>query len=196
MSHFDSTVVIGKSVGGGGGGPREKVIRTASDLNRAQRQGNVTTTKNQFRTANNAASSMNGQRHAAIDRKNDTGPLKPIDKDLQATLHKMVQAIGGSEEAFAQRAFVAKKLVFPKEGETPVTEGTVLKIQRAYGMFVKGEKTGTRYDKASQDNPYREKLATKFPKLLEGDKSTASKPAATKPAATKPAAKKPAAKKP
>jgi hypothetical protein len=45
MSHVDDTIKIGSNVRGGasGGGPREKVIRTEAERNKALREGNLTT---------------------------------------------------------------------------------------------------------------------------------------------------------
>jgi putative transcription factor len=52
MSGWDETVKIGQRVGGGGGGPREKVVRGQSALNAAMRSGGVLSTEKKYSTGN------------------------------------------------------------------------------------------------------------------------------------------------
>jgi hypothetical protein len=51
MSHFEPDVKIGSNVRGGasGGGPREKVVRTAAERNAAAREGNLTAVAKQYK---------------------------------------------------------------------------------------------------------------------------------------------------
>ena len=76
-SDWDSVTIIGQKARVGGGGPRENVAKTSSQLNAARRAGLVVGTE-KYGTAN-TKSNPEGQRLTKLDATDDVVAVKKVD---------------------------------------------------------------------------------------------------------------------
>ncbi|KLU86472.1 hypothetical protein MAPG_05484 [Magnaporthiopsis poae ATCC 64411] len=182
MSAWDvAEVKIGKGAYGGSTGPYEKVVKNNALRNQAARQGNLTSMKKVYGTANGSASAlMNQQRNARIDRAE--GPM-PTQRDtkkerVQENLKLLCTHLEISRDQVAKAGNTTRDKVFMSKTAAPTWQPDPIAlnlIENTYGWCIRAGKYGPKGNckHAEQKLEYQNKIKKKWDgkqPLLPGEK--------------------------
>ncbi|KAK6332551.1 multiprotein-bridging factor 1 [Orbilia blumenaviensis] len=146
MSDWDTaTVRIG--IGSrSGGGPREKVARTQSEINAARRAGAVVSTDKKFSGGSNKSNTPEGQHLTKVDREDDVGKIAKVSVDVGKAMAAARQA---KEPKMSQKDLATKINEKPsvindyESGRAQPSQQVLAKLERALGVKLRGKDIGS-----------------------------------------------------
>lgn len=145
MDDWESTTRIGSSTRTGGGGAKEKVIKTKSELNAAMRSGGIITTDKKYTGGANKSQDPSGQHLTKVDRTDDVAPIVTVDKEVGKA---MSQARLAKEPTMTQKDLATKVNEKPsvindyESGRAIPSQQVLAKLERALGVKLRGKDIG------------------------------------------------------
>ncbi|KAH3669066.1 hypothetical protein OGAPHI_001662 [Ogataea philodendri] len=143
MSDWDSVTIIGKKARVGGSGPKERVVRSESQLNAARRSGAVVSVEKKYGTTN-AKGDPEGQRLTKVDRSDDIVAPKKLDANVGKAIQKARQ-----DKKFTQKDLATKVNEKPnvindyEAGRAIPNQQLLAKLERALGVKLRGKDIGS-----------------------------------------------------
>jgi len=143
---WESVTKIGSSARSGGGGPREKVIRTQSEINAARRSGAILSTDKKFSGGGNKSNNPEGQKLTKVDRSDDVIPVTKVDANVGKAMAAARQAL---EPKMSQKDLATKINEKPsvindyESGRAIPSQQVLAKLERALGVKLRGKDIGT-----------------------------------------------------
>ncbi|EGV62370.1 MBF1-domain-containing protein [Yamadazyma tenuis ATCC 10573] len=142
MSDWENVTVIGQKARIGGGGPRQTVAKTASQLNAARRTGNVIGTEKKYGTSN-TKSNPEGQRLAKLDDTDDVVAVKKLDTNVGKVISRARQDKKMTQKDFATQINEKPQVINDYEAGRAVPNQQLLgKMERALGVKLRGKQIG------------------------------------------------------
>ncbi|CDK24910.1 unnamed protein product [Kuraishia capsulata CBS 1993] len=142
MSDWDTVTVIGSKARVGGSAPRDKVVRTAAQLNSARRQGNVVAVEKKWGTTN-AKGGAEGQRLAKLDRSDEIEAPKKVDQSVGKTISKVRLEKQMTQKDLAVKINEKPNIVNDYEAGRAIPNQQILaKMERALGVKLRGKAIG------------------------------------------------------
>lgn len=142
MSDWDNVTIIGQKARVGGGGPRQQVAKTASQLNAARRTGAVLNTEKKYGTAN-TKSNPEGQRLAKLDDTDDVVSVKKIDASVGKVISQARQEKKLTQKDLATKINEKPQVINDYEAGRAVPNQQLLaKLERALGVKLRGKQIG------------------------------------------------------
>lgn len=142
MSDWDSVTVIGLRARVGGGGPREKVARTAGEINAARRTGAVVNTEKKYGSTN-TKNNPEGQRLTKLDNTDDVVGVKKVDVSVGKAISAARQEKKLTQKDLATKVNEKPQVVNDYEAGRAVPNQQVLgKLERALGVKLRGKNIG------------------------------------------------------
>ncbi|KAK6462811.1 multi protein bridging factor 1-domain-containing protein [Scheffersomyces coipomensis] len=141
-SDWDSVTIIGSKARIGGGGPRETVAKTSSQLNAARRAGAVIGTEKKYGSTN-TRSNPEGQRLTKLDDIDDVVAVKKVDASVGKAIQQARQ-----EKKFTQKDLATKVNEKPnvindyEAGRAVPSQQLLAKLERALGVKLRGKNIG------------------------------------------------------
>lgn len=152
---WESVTKIGSKTRGGGGGPRETVIRGKGALNAAARSGGIIATEKKYATGNSAtvkSSSQTGQFMTKVDRSDDIvkPKLVPVEVSQAIAFARSQKTPVMSQKELGDKSILGLALIRDWEGKEKAKFdiGQLRKIENALGVHVYGAKKGQPTDLA------------------------------------------------
>lgn len=142
MSDWDTVTMIGQKARVGGGGPRQHVAKSQSQINAARRSGNVVSTDKRYGSTN-VKSNPEGQRLTKLDDADDVVKVKKVD----ASVGKTIQ-IARQEKKLTQKDLATKINEKPQvindyeAGRATPNQQILAKMERALGVKLRGKQIG------------------------------------------------------
>ncbi|CUM68167.1 uncharacterized protein PRCAT00005884001 [Priceomyces carsonii] len=141
-SDWENVTYIGSKVRGGGGGPRENVVKSQSQLNAARRAGNVVGTEKKYGSTNSKAN-PEGQRLTKLDATDDVVPTKKIDTNVGKTILKFRLEKKLTQKDLATKINEKPTVINDYEAGRAVPNQQVLgKMERVLGVKLRGKNIG------------------------------------------------------
>ncbi|CAK9438800.1 uncharacterized protein LODBEIA_P30240 [Lodderomyces beijingensis] len=141
-SEWDSVTIIGQKARIGGGGPRENVAKTQSQLNAARRQGLVVGTEKKYGTSN-TKSNPEGQRLTKLDATDDVVAVKKVDTNVGKAISKARQEKKFTQKDLATKVNEKPNVINDYEAGRAIPDQQVLgKLERALGVKLRGKNIG------------------------------------------------------
>lgn len=142
MSDWDNVTIIGSKARVGGGGPRERVARTAGELNEARRTGAVIGTDKKYGTSN-VKSNPEGQRLTKLDNTDDIVSVKKVDVSVGKAISQARQEKKLTQKDLATKVNEKPQVINDYEAGRAVPNQQLLgKIERALGVKLRGKNIG------------------------------------------------------
>ena len=142
MSDWDNVTIIGSKARVGGGGPRERVARSAGELNAARRSGAVIGTEKKYGSTN-VRNNPEGQRLAKLDDTDDVVATKKVDASVGKTIAKFRQEKKMTQKELATKINEKPTVVNDYEAGRAVPNQQLLaKLERALGVKLRGKAIG------------------------------------------------------
>ena len=142
MSDWDTVTVIGKKSHVGGSGPKDKVIKSSSQLNSARRSGNVVSVDKKYNTGN-ARGDPEGQRLTKIDRETDIVAPKKLDANVGKAISKARQEKKLTQKDLATKVNEKPNIINDYEAGRAIPNQQLLaKLERALGVKLRGKDIG------------------------------------------------------
>lgn len=142
MSDWDTVTIIGQKARIGGGGPRETVAKTQSQLNAARRTGSVVGTEKKYGSAN-TKSNPEGQRLTKLDDIDDVVAVKKVDVSVGKTIAKARQEKGFTQKELATKVNEKPQVINDYEsGKAQPNQQLLGKLERALGVKLRGKQIG------------------------------------------------------
>lgn len=142
MSDWDSVTIVGRKAKVGGSGPKEKVVRTAGEINAARRAGAITHVDKKY-AIGNSKSDPEGQRLTKVDRADDIVVPKKIDVSVGKAIQKGRQDKGLSQKDLATKINEKPTIINDYEAGRGIPNQQVLaKIERVLGVKLRGKDIG------------------------------------------------------
>ncbi|KAJ6257917.1 hypothetical protein Dda_7707 [Drechslerella dactyloides] len=132
-----------------GGGPRERVARTTSEINAARRAGAVVSTEKKYSGGGNKGSTPEGQhltKNLQVDREDDVGKINKISVDVGKAMSQARQA---KEPPMTQKDLATKINEKPsvindyESGRAIPSQQVLAKLERALGVKLRGKDIGS-----------------------------------------------------
>ncbi|TID17256.1 hypothetical protein CANINC_004020 [Pichia inconspicua] len=142
MSDWDTVTVVGRKAKVGGTGPKERVVKTAGEINAARRAGAITHVDKKYGIGN-SKSDPEGQRLTKVDRADDIVVPKKIDVSVGKAIQKGRQDKGLSQKDLATKINEKPTIINDYEAGRGVPNQQVLaKIERVLGIKLRGKDIG------------------------------------------------------
>ncbi|KAG7699147.1 hypothetical protein KL930_002066 [Ogataea haglerorum] len=142
MSDWDSVTVIGRKARIGGSGPKERVVKTESQLNAARRSGAVVAVEKKYRGAN-AKGDPEGQRLTKIDRTDDIVAPKKLDLTVGKAIQQARQDKKMTQKDLATKVNEKQNVINDYEAGRAIPNQQLLaKLERALGVKLRGKDIG------------------------------------------------------
>lgn len=143
MSDWDAVTVVGrKAKVGGSSGPKERVIKSASQINAARRTGAITSVDKKYGIGN-SRSDPEGQRLTRIDRSDEIIVPKKIEASVGKAIQKGRQEKGLSQKDLATKINEKPTIVNDYEaGRGTPNQQILAKMERALGIKLRGKDIG------------------------------------------------------
>lgn len=142
MSDWDSVTVIGSKARVGGGGPRERVARTAGELNAARRSGAVLGTEKKYGSTN-VKGNPEGQRLTKLDNTDDIVAVKKVDVSVGKAISQARQEKKFTQKDLATKINEKPQVINDYEAGRAVPNQQLLgKLERALGVKLRGKNIG------------------------------------------------------
>ncbi|KAG7882178.1 hypothetical protein KL905_000328 [Ogataea polymorpha] len=142
MSDWDSVTVIGRKARIGGSGPKERVVRSESQLNAARRSGAVVAVEKKYGGAN-AKGDPEGQRLTKIDRTDEIVAPKKLDLSVGKAIQKARQDKKMTQKDLATKVNEKQNVINDYEAGRAIPNQQVLaKLERALGVKLRGKDIG------------------------------------------------------
>lgn len=142
MSDWDSVTIIGQKARVGGGGPRERVARSAGELNAARRSGAVLGTEKKYGTTN-TKSNPEGQRLTKLDNTDDIVAVKKVDVSVGKAIQQARQEKKFTQKDLATKINEKPQVINDYEAGRAVPNQQLLgKLERALGVKLRGKNIG------------------------------------------------------
>jgi len=143
---WDTVTKIGKNVrSGGGGGPRQTVVRGKGALNAAHRSGGVSTEKKVFGTGNAASKpGVEGQRLTKVANSDDVMKEQTLHPDLAGIIQRRRQELNKTQEQLARDSQVPVTTIrLWEQREKGKPDGNVFtKLEKVLGIHLRGANMG------------------------------------------------------
>lgn len=134
--------MIGLRARVGGGGPREKVARTAGELNAARRSGAVLGTEKKYGSTNTKAN-PEGQRLTKLDNADDVVQVKKLDASVGKVISQARQEKKLTQKDLATKINEKPQVINDYEAGRAVPNQQLLgKLERALGVKLRGKSIG------------------------------------------------------
>lgn len=141
-SDWDSVTIIGQKARVGGGGPRENVAKTSSQLNAARRAGLVVGTEKKYGTAN-TKSNPEGQRLTKLDATDDVVAVKKVDVSVGKAIQQARQEKKLTQKELATKVNEKPNVINDYEAGRAIPNQQLLaKLERALGVKLRGTNIG------------------------------------------------------
>ena len=139
---WDSVTIIGSKARVGGGGPREHVAKTQSQLNAARRLGLVVGTEKKYGSAN-TKSNPEGQRLTKLDATDDVVAVKKVDTNVGKAIQRARQEKKFTQKDLATKVNEKRNVIDDYEAGRAIPNQQVLgKLERALGVKLRGKNIG------------------------------------------------------
>ncbi|KAF3933167.1 hypothetical protein ABW19_dt0208390 [Dactylella cylindrospora] len=144
-SEWDAVTKIGSSVRSGGNGPKEKVVRTQSEINAARRSGAIVSTDKKYSGGSNKTNTPEGQHLTKVDRSDDIAPIAKVSANVGKA---MQQARLAKEPTMTQKDLATKINEKPsvindyESGRAIPSQQVLAKLERALGVKLRGKDIG------------------------------------------------------
>ncbi|CAH6718751.1 multiprotein-bridging factor 1 [[Candida] jaroonii] len=142
MSDWDSVTIIGQKARVGGGGPRQNVAKTQSQLNAARRTGSVIGTEKKYGSTN-TKSNPEGQRLTKLDDTDDVVAVKKVDTNVGKVISKARQDKSMTQKDLATKINEKPQVINDYEsGKAQPNQQVLGKMERALGIKLRGKQIG------------------------------------------------------
>lgn len=142
MSDWDSVTIIGQKARVGGGGPRQNVAKTQSQLNAARRTGSVIGTEKKYGSTN-TKSNPEGQRLTKLDDTDDVVAVKKVDTNVGKVISKARQDKSMTQKDLATKINEKPQVINDYEsGRAQPNQQVLGKMERALGIKLRGKQIG------------------------------------------------------
>lgn len=143
MSDWDKVTVVGRKAKVGSSGPKERVIKTAGQINEARRSGAITSVDKKYGIGN-SKSDPEGQRLTRIDRSDEI----IVPKKIEASVGKAIQK-GRQDKKLSQKDLATKINEKPtivndyEAGRGTPNQQVLAKMERVLGIKLRGKDIGS-----------------------------------------------------
>lgn len=139
---WDSVTIIGKNARVGGGGPRQNVAKTSSQINAARRTGGIISTEKKYGTTN-TKTNPEGQRLAKLDDTDDVVQNKKVDASVGKTISKARLEKKLTQKDLATKINEKPQVINDYEAGRAIPNQQLLgKLERALGVKLRGKNIG------------------------------------------------------
>lgn len=139
---WDSVTIIGKNARVGGGGPRQNVAKTSSQINAARRTGGIVSTEKKYGTTNTKIN-PEGQRLAKLDDIDDVVQNKKVDASVGKTISKARLEKKLTQKDLATKINEKPQVINDYEAGRAIPNQQLLgKLERALGVKLRGKNIG------------------------------------------------------
>lgn len=143
MSDWDAVTVVGRKARVGTAPPKERVIKSASDINAARRTGAITSVDKKYGGAN-SKSSPEGQHLTKVDRSDEIIVPKKVEATVGKAIQKARQDLKLTQKDLATKINEKPTIVNDYESGKGVPNQQVLtKMERALGIKLRGKDIGS-----------------------------------------------------
>lgn len=142
MSDWDDVTIVGRKARPGNAPPKERVVKTASQINAARRMGAVTSVDKKYGGAN-TRSSPEGQHLTKVDRSDDIIVPKKVEASVGKAIQKGRQDLKLTQKDLATRINEKPTVVNDYESGRGVPNQQILaKMERVLQIKLRGKDIG------------------------------------------------------
>lgn len=139
---WDSVTVIGQKARVGGGGPRQNVAKTSSQINAARRTGGIISTEKKYGSTN-TKTNPEGQRLAKLDDTDDVVQNKKVDASVGKTISQARLEKKLTQKDLATKINEKPQVINDYEAGRAIPNQQLLgKLERALGVKLRGKNIG------------------------------------------------------